>query len=125
MIDTTSPPPPGRQLVQAYRPGEFTVSGATFRGSILVLPDRTLPWAVSAADQVTADSLSSLRSTSGAVELLIIGMGAGFALLPAPLRAGLKAWGIVAEAMATPAACRTYNVLAVEGRRVAAALIAV
>ncbi len=47
-----------------------------------------------------------------------------FALLPPALRQAVRAWGPVVEAMATPAACRTYNLLLAEGRRVAAALIA-
>ena len=40
------------------------------------------------------------------------------------LRAALRARGIVTEAMDTRAACRTFNVLLAEDRRVAAALIA-
>ena len=46
-------------------------------------------------------------------------------LVPEALRGLLRAAGIVLEPMDTGAACRTYNVLAAEGRRVAAALIAV
>jgi uncharacterized protein len=45
--------------------------------------------------------------------------------LPAALRTALKAAGISSDPMDTGAACRTYNVLAGEGRAVAAALIAV
>jgi uncharacterized protein len=41
------------------------------------------------------------------------------------LRASLRAKGIVIEPMDTGAACRTYNVLAAEGRKVAAALVVV
>lgn len=125
MIDATRPPPEGRQIVQRYGDAGFTVSGITLRGSILVLPDRTLPWGVDRPEDVTAASLAGLRSTEPAIELLILGMGAAFMLVPPPLRLELKGWGIAAEAMATPAACRTFNVLAMEGRRVAAALIAV
>jgi uncharacterized protein len=47
------------------------------------------------------------------------------AMIPAALRAALRAKGIVIEPMDTGAACRTYNVLAAEGRKVAAAVIAV
>jgi uncharacterized protein len=60
-----------------------------------------------------------------AVELLILGCGPSFAQAPLHLRDALRAHGIVVEAMATPAACRTYNVLLAEDRRVAAALIAI
>jgi uncharacterized protein len=44
--------------------------------------------------------------------------------VPGPAREALIGAGIGVEVMATPAACRTYNVLLAEGRRVAAALIA-
>jgi uncharacterized protein (TIGR04206 family) len=43
---------------------------------------------------------------------------------PPELQRAIRAWGVVVEAMATPAACRTYDVLLAEGRRVAAALLA-
>ena len=125
MIDATRPPPEGRQIVQRYGDGGFTVSGVALRGPILILPDRTLPWTATRSDEVSATGLAALRSAEPAVELLIVGMGAAFMLVPPALRLELKGWGIAAEAMATPAACRTYNVLATEGRRVAAALIPV
>jgi len=62
---------------------------------------------------------------SGAVELLLFGQGARMAPVPPALRQGLREAGIGLEPMDTGAACRTYNVLAAEGRRIAAALIAV
>jgi uncharacterized protein len=45
--------------------------------------------------------------------------------VPPALRAALRGAGIAVEPMDTGAACRTFNVLLAEGRRVAAALIAV
>jgi uncharacterized protein len=111
-MEVTPVVPAGRQLIQAYREGGFTVAGTRHEGSLLVMPERTLPWRV--------DTLSAIT-----VELLILGCGPEFALAPERLRAALRAHGIVVEAMATPAACRTYNVLLAEDRRVAAALIAV
>ena len=45
-------------------------------------------------------------------------------MVPPALRQAVRAWGPVVEPMATPSACRTYNVLLAEGRRVAAALLA-
>jgi uncharacterized protein len=62
---------------------------------------------------------------AGQIELLLLGCGPRMALIPSTLRAALRAKGIVLEPMDTGAACRTYNVLAAEGRKVAAALIAV
>jgi uncharacterized protein len=116
--------PEGTLLVQGYRPGGFTIAGRRHAGGIIITPERVLPWPVAAAAEITAASLEPLRSADTPVDLLIVGMGARFTLLPPQLRAELRGWGIAAETMATPAACRTYNVLAIESRRVAAALLA-
>jgi uncharacterized protein len=80
---------------------------------------------VGALSAITSDSLLPITRAEPAIELLILGCGAKFALAPAALRDELRGHGIVVEAMATPAACRTYNVLLAEDRRVAAALIAI
>ncbi|MGH6921882.1 MAG: Mth938-like domain-containing protein [Geminicoccaceae bacterium] len=115
----------GRQLIQAYREGGFTVAGIRHEGSLLVMPERTLPWPVDTLSAITIDSMAAITQADPAVELLILGCGRTFAPAPSGLRDALRAQGIVVEAMATPAACRTYNVLLAEDRRVAAALIAV
>jgi uncharacterized protein len=117
--------PAGRQLIQAYREGGFTVAGVQHRGSVLVLPDRTLAWPVREFAAITIESIEPITDAKALVELLVVGCGQRFALLPPALRDVLRACGIAVEAMATPAACRTYNVLLAEDRRVAAALIAV
>ena len=60
----------------------------------------------------------------GGIDLLLLGCGARMAMVPAAVRQYLRAAGVVVEGMDTGAACRTYNVLMADGRRVAAALIA-
>jgi uncharacterized protein len=117
--------PAGRQLIQAYREGGFTIAGVRHRGSVLVLPDRTLAWPVREFAAITIESIEPIIGAKALVELLVVGCGQRFALAPQALRDALRACGIAVEAMATPAACRTYNVLLAEDRRVAAALIAV
>jgi len=52
-------------------------------------------------------------------------MGPAIAPLPRPFREALEEAGIGVEPMSSPAACRTYNVLLGEGRRIAAALLPV
>jgi uncharacterized protein len=52
-----------------------------------------------------------------------VGCGARSVFVPPPLRAALKEIGLSLEVVDTGSACRTYNVLLAEGRRVAAALI--
>lgn len=119
--------PAGRQVVESYGQGRFRVSGAVYVGSVLVFPDRTLAWPVAAAAGITIEALAEVTTAgrAGAVELLLLGCGTRMVLVPSALRAALKEAGIAIEPMDTGAACRTYNLLMADGRRVAAALIAV
>jgi uncharacterized protein len=113
---------PERQLIQAYRPGGFRITGLEHTGSVLVFPDRTLPWRH--GPEPDLESLQAVLTAEPTVEILVLGMGARFALPPKALRAAFRERRIAVEAMATPAGCRTYNVLMAEDRRVAAALVA-
>jgi uncharacterized protein len=117
--------PAGRQVVEAYGDGGFTVSGTAYRGSILVLPERTVSWPVSDIAEVSLESLEPILAEGGAIELLLLGCGARPAFISPDLRGQVRAAGPVLEPMGTGAACRTYHVLLAEGRLVAAALIAI
>ncbi len=119
------PPMGGLQLVQGYGEGGFRVSGKRFSGSVLILPDKTSDWSVGNMADLSLPSLQPIIDADPAIELLIIGCGAAFALAPVTLREVLKSKNIAVETMDTGAACRTYNVLAGEGRRVAAVLIGI
>lgn len=114
----------GRQLIQAHRPGGFTIAGVRHEGSVIVLPDSTLAWTAIRFDDVTLASLDPLLRAEPRVEILVLGSGARFAIAPPDLRAALRDQGVVVESMDTRAACRTFNVLLAEDRRVGAALIA-
>jgi uncharacterized protein len=115
--------PSDRQYVQRYDVAGFRVSGQDYAGSVIVLPSRTLLWPVEHVDHITTEQLGAVLDAEPALELLVIGCGRR-GVLPSPaLRATLKARHIGVEAMDTGAACRTYNVLVMDGRRVAAALI--
>ncbi|MCK6453195.1 MAG: Mth938-like domain-containing protein [Alphaproteobacteria bacterium] len=114
------------QIIESYRGGGFRVSGLRYEGSVLVFRARTLPWPVAACAQIEPTALAAAVGDPGdAVELLLIGCGRRLVPVAPPVRAALKAIGIAVEPMDTGAACRTFNVLAAEERRVAAALIAV
>lgn len=115
---------PRVQIIDAYGNGGFRVSGEIHRGSIIVLPDRVLPWTVADFTGLTVESLQPVIISS-AVEIVLLGCGPRFVMVPEALRRAVSAAGISLDAMDTGAACRTYNVLRAEERRVAAALIAV
>ena len=124
-MDITPQIPVGRTIIQGYGAGGFTIDGNRIAGSLLVFPDRVVAWPVTAFDQVTAESLAVVTAAMPAVEILLVGSGAQMVLAPAALRAALRDAGIALDVMDTGAACRTYNVLLAEERRVAAALIAI
>lgn len=112
----------GAQVIQSYAGGKFRVSGQVFEGAIIVTPDETLVWdgGRSVVD-LKADSFQFL--TAKAPDVVLLGTGKTMAILPLELRRELKALGLAVESMDTGAACRTYNVLMAEGRRVAAVLL--
>ena len=114
---------PSRPPIDGYAPGGFRIGGYAHPGGLLILPERVGDWAYDAP--LTAASFERVIAAAGDLDLLLIGMGAEIAPLPREARAALEAAGIAPEPMATPAACRTYNVLIAEERRVGAALIPV
>jgi uncharacterized protein len=109
----------GRQIIERYGASGFRISGVIHAGPVLVFPDRTERWQDAA---LTAESLAPVAA-HGDVELLLLGVGRRMAPVAPALRLALKAQGIAVEAMDTGAACRTYNLLLAEDRRVAAALL--
>jgi uncharacterized protein len=121
-MDITPLIPAGHQVIEGYSANGFRVSGALYAGSVLVFVDRTEPWPVVELSEATLDRFAPVVAR-GDVEILLLGCGRRMAMVPPALRQGLRAGGIVVDAMDSGAACRTYNVLLAEGRRVAAALI--
>jgi uncharacterized protein len=111
-----------RQVIERYAASGFRVSGVVYHGPVLVFPDRTAPWSIDNASEVTWDSLAPVIE-HGDVQILLLGLGRSMRAVPAALRTALRRAAITLEAMDTGAACRTYNVLVAEDRQVAAALI--
>ncbi len=89
-------------------------------------PNAVSPWpAADALPGLTRDALAPLFAIAPPISILLVGCGRQGAIIPPSVRADLRAAGLVVDAMDTGAACRTYNVLCAEARRVAAALIPV
>lgn len=124
-MELTPVVPAGRQIIQGYGGGGFRITGVRHVGSVLVFPSATLAWPVVALEDLNVESLAAVAGANPTVEILLIGTGRSMLPIPPVLRRDLRAAGIMPDAMDTGAACRTYNVLAAEERRVAAALIAV
>jgi uncharacterized protein len=109
----------GRLPIDGYGPGGFRVAGAVHRGPLGLLPEGVVPW-----DGLP--DLSPFLERVAAFDVLLVGVGASLGPLAegfGDMRLAVEAAGAGVEAIATPSACRTYNVLLGEGRRVAAALM--
>ena len=104
--------------VEGYGPGFFRIGGEVIAGALLTGTEGTRAWA-------GYDDTAPLLALAGKIDVLFVGTGAEIAHIPAPLRTALEDAGLGVEVMASPAACRTYNVLLSEGRRIALAALPV
>jgi uncharacterized protein len=94
-------------------------------GSVIVLPEATLPWQIAEPTALTIESLAPVLDCEPSIDILLFGSGRSLVPVADGLRAALHEAGIAIEPMDTGAACRTYSILVAEERRVAAALIAI
>jgi uncharacterized protein len=106
------------QPVEGYGPGFFRIGGTVHRGALAVLPTGIGPWG-------GYGDTETLLAVAAEIDVLFVGTGAEIAHTPPAFREALEAAGLGVEVMASPAACRTYNVLLSEGRRVGLALLPV
>lgn len=104
--------------VDGYGPGFFRIAGEIHEGPVAILPSGVTRWG-------GMDDHAPLAGAAGLIDVLFLGTGAETAHPPASFREAVESVGIGLEFMASPAACRTYNVLLSEGRRVGLALIPV
>lgn len=104
--------------IDGYGPGFFRIGGEVWSGAVLTGAFGTSPWG-------GYEDLAALLVLKEKVDVIFVGTGAEIAHIPTDLREVLETEGLGVEAMASPAAARTYNVLISEGRRVAAALLPV
>lgn len=111
--------------VDAWGGGGFRVAGEWRPGSLLILDDVARPWPVASLAELTPDAFVEVIARRDAAEFVLLGTGLTPGLPSRAVREALRAAGVGLEFMSTEAAARTYNIVASEGRRVAAALIAV
>lgn len=109
-------------LFTAYGPGYLAVNGQRYAHPLLVYTDRPpRAWAVTDFAVLTPEELAPLRENSP--EIIVFGTGAQQQFPGPGLLRTLAGSGIGFEVMTTAAGCRTFNVLAGEGRRVLAAML--
>ena len=112
----------GGQRITAYGAGFVTINETTFTGTVLLGPDAlAADFEEREPDDLNAATIEQLREQDP--ELAIIGTGSRHVFLSPGLLAPLTRAGIGVEIMSTSAACRTYNILSAEGRKVVALLL--
>jgi uncharacterized protein len=112
----------GLNAFTGYGAGHVLVGGRRHDRSVIVFAQRVVDdWPVRDVGDLGPDTLAVVATEP--VEILLIGTGARMALVHPRVYATLSDARIGVEVMDTFAACRTYNVLIAEGRKVAAAVI--
>jgi len=113
--------PGSRNAITGYGEGYVLVNGQRHESSLIVTPDQVVPWDVSEFTKITAGDFEKLKSLSP--EILLLGTGPKQRFPHPRLTAPLAEAGIGVEVMDLKAACRTFNILVAEERKVAAALL--
>lgn len=112
----------GAVLVRSYSPGQLRVADETLQRSCLIRADQLVrEWRPQTIDELTLADLEPVLALEP--EIVVLGTGSRQRFPATELLAALLSRGIGCEVMETGAACRTYNVLVSEDRRVVAALI--
>ncbi len=118
--------PSGINTFSGYGDGFVLVNGNRIEHSVVVLPERIIDnWGATTFDELTATQLEVLTGLDR--EVVLLGTGR---LLRFPRPELMRSIGpqlakanVGLEIMDVQAACRTYNILIAEGRKVAAALL--
>ncbi len=111
-----------RNAIRRCQDGTITINEQTYRDSVVVTPDTLVDdWRPNSIEELTADDLGSVAQLG--VELVILGTGPRQVFPAAHVLEPLIAAAVGIEVMDSSAAARTYNILASEGRNVAAAIL--
>jgi uncharacterized protein len=113
--------PSRANTITGYGEGYVMVNGERRDSSVVVLPDRVEQWAAKGFDQLSTEDFAFLKDLNA--EIVLLGTGARQRFPHPRLTAALAQAGIGLEVMDVRAACRTYNILVAEERKVAAALL--
>ncbi|MHB8623696.1 MAG: Mth938-like domain-containing protein [Sulfuricaulis sp.] len=112
----------GQNLIRAYSPGRITINDEVHTHSLIVTPQQVFKdWPPVTFADLTSEHFKMIAALQP--EVLILGTGARLQFPAPPLIRALVEAKIGLEVMDTGAACRTYNILMGDSRRVAAALL--
>ncbi|MFZ6710382.1 Mth938-like domain-containing protein [Undibacterium sp. TC9W] len=110
------------QTITAYEKDSVEINAITYNYSLIVLPEsKPQQWSATSFEQLSAEDFAQIEAT--VPDVVILGTGNKQRFVHPKLTAALAAKRIGVECMDNQAACRTYNILMAEGRKVALALI--
>jgi len=113
--------PTALNTVTSYGAGFVEINQVRHTTHVIVTPDEVLPWSVAGFEALDAGDFERLRDLR--TEVVLLGTGARQRFPHPQLFRALSEARIGLEIMDTPAACRTYNILMAESRKVAVALL--
>ena len=109
----------GALIIQSYSEGKIRINGEQHNTPLLVLPDRVEDWLIKNDFQnMEEGDFTPLINIANEIDVVLLGCGKEIKFLPPALKKTLRTKNLQIETMDTGAACRTYNVLLAEGRRV-------
>jgi uncharacterized protein len=114
-------PGAGLQLFSGYGAGYVSVNNVRYEKCVVVTPQSVAEWAVAGFDALAAADFGFIAMLKP--EIVILGTGSRQRFPGPDLGKALAASGAGVEVMDSRAACRTYNILAQEGRKVVAAIV--
>ena len=124
-MDVTPLVSKGRQLIESYGDGAFKISGVVYNAPVIVFPESCISPDYFEAGESKFRLLREVFQTSYSPSVLLFGTGKNTSLIPELEKEFVRQQNCVLDIMNTGAACRTFNVLCAEDRRVAAVLFPV
>lgn len=112
-------------IIQSYKDGVFKISGRKYEEAVLVAPFEITQLPFSSVENLKPSDFDMFEEMKNDVDVILFGTGTTQEFFSPEIMKSLDARGIHIDVMDTGAACRTYNVLITEGRRVVAALMPV
>ena len=111
----------GQNLFTGYGAGYFAVNHVRYEKSMVVSPQEVVEWRVGSFEALVAEDFGFIAGLKP--DIVIFGTGP-IQRFPRPaLARALASAGVGLEVMDSQAACRTYNILVAEGRKVIAAIL--
>jgi len=114
-------PGDGLQLFSGYGTDYVAVNNVRYEKCVVVTPQAVMEWAVGDFESLTAADFGFIADLKP--EIVIFGTGTAQRFPHPVLARALADSGAGVEVMDSKAACRTYNILASEGRKVVAAVL--